>query len=169
MLSTVSPVMVGADAASPQPTTPVSDSRRTSTLSAWRISTPAMWTGFFIGNATAIGSMPVIFMDGFHLPVAMPRPRRRARATVADGRPRLQGWQATKRRIPGTSPGTRVSRDREVARRQLPGRHPRQDERIAGAVGDQRAAPGRHRMGEHILGIRKGAGREDDGVVVGVG
>jgi hypothetical protein len=42
MLSTVSPVIVGADAASPQPTTPVSDSSLTSTLSACLISTPAM-------------------------------------------------------------------------------------------------------------------------------
>ena len=51
MLSTVSPVMVGAEAASPQPTTPLSASTRTSMLSACRISTPAMNTGFFIGKA----------------------------------------------------------------------------------------------------------------------
>src|SRR6266851_1775718 len=62
MLSTVSPVMVGAEAASPQPTTPLSDSMRTSTLSACLISTPAMKTGFFIGKLTAIGSMRLIFM-----------------------------------------------------------------------------------------------------------
>src|SRR6516164_4203495 len=60
MLSTVSPVMVGADAASPQPTTPLSASTRTSTLSACRISTPAMNTGFFIGKLTAIGSTLLI-------------------------------------------------------------------------------------------------------------
>src|SRR3979409_1965167 len=53
MLSTVSPVMVGAEAASPQPMTPLSDSMRTSTLSACRISTPAMNTGFFMGKLTA--------------------------------------------------------------------------------------------------------------------
>src|SRR5215475_4907567 len=63
MLSTVSPVIVGAEAASPQPTTPVSDPTRTSTLSAWRISTPAMNTGFFIGSATAMGSIDAIFME----------------------------------------------------------------------------------------------------------
>src|SRR5262245_50991760 len=61
MLSTVSPVMVGAEAASPQPTTPLSASIRTSTLSACRISTPAMNTGFFIGKLTAIGSTRLIF------------------------------------------------------------------------------------------------------------
>ena len=62
MLSTVSPVMVGAEAASPQPTTPLSASMRTSTLSARLISTPAMKTGFFMGKLTAIGSMRLIFM-----------------------------------------------------------------------------------------------------------
>src|SRR5215831_4470135 len=62
MLSTVSPVMVGAEAASPQPTTPLSASMRTSTLSARLISTPAMKTGFFMGKLTAIGSMCLIFM-----------------------------------------------------------------------------------------------------------
>src|SRR5687768_1803333 len=61
MLSTVSPVMVGADAASPQPTTPFSASIRTSILSACLISTPAMTTGFFMGKLTAIGSMRLIF------------------------------------------------------------------------------------------------------------
>src|SRR5262249_55327941 len=60
MLSTVSPVMVGAEAASPQPTTPLSASIRTSTLSACLISTPAMHTGFFIGKLTAIGSTRLI-------------------------------------------------------------------------------------------------------------
>src|SRR3954467_5973154 len=60
MLSTVSPVMVGAEAASPQPVTPSSASMRTSTLSAVLISTPAMKTGFFIGRLTAIGSTRLI-------------------------------------------------------------------------------------------------------------
>src|SRR5262249_17691840 len=63
MLSTVSPVMVGAEAASPQPITPVSDAIRTSTLSACRISTPAMNTGFFIGSATAMGSIDLTFIS----------------------------------------------------------------------------------------------------------
>src|SRR5919201_2443636 len=62
MLSIVSPVIVGAEAASPQPTTPLSASMRTSTLSARLISTPAMTTGFFIGKLTAIGSTRLIFM-----------------------------------------------------------------------------------------------------------
>ncbi len=61
MLSTVSPVMVGAEAASPQPTTPLSASTRTITLSACLISTPAMKTGFFMGKLTAIGSTRLIF------------------------------------------------------------------------------------------------------------
>src|SRR5215813_6329215 len=62
MLSTVSPVMVGAEAASPQPTAPLSAWTRTSTLSARAISTPAMTTGFFMGKLTAIASMRLIFM-----------------------------------------------------------------------------------------------------------
>src|SRR5215831_3553187 len=62
MLSTVSPVIVGAEAASPQPMMPLSASTRTSTLSARLISTPAMTTGFFMGKLTAIGSMRLIFM-----------------------------------------------------------------------------------------------------------
>ena len=61
MLSTVSPVMVGAAAASPQPTAPLSASMRTRTLSACLISTPAMKTGFFMGKLTAIGSTRLIF------------------------------------------------------------------------------------------------------------
>ena len=61
MPATVSPVMVGAEAASPQPTTPVSDSTRTSTLSARVTVSPAICTGFFIGRLTAIGSMDLIF------------------------------------------------------------------------------------------------------------
>ena len=51
----------GAEAASPQPTMPLSASIRTRTLSACLISTPAMNTGFFIGKLTAIGSMCLIF------------------------------------------------------------------------------------------------------------
>src|SRR5215470_9421135 len=62
MLSTVSPVMVGAEAASPQPTAPLSAWTRTSTLSARAISTPAMTTGFFMGKLTAIASTRLIFM-----------------------------------------------------------------------------------------------------------
>src|SRR6266851_3858027 len=61
MLSTVSPVMVGAEAASPQPMMPLSASTRTSTLSAALISTPAITTGFFIGKLTAIASTRLIF------------------------------------------------------------------------------------------------------------
>ena len=61
MLSTVSPVMVGAEAASPQPTTALSASTRTRMLSACLISTPAMNTGFFMGKLTAIGSTRLIF------------------------------------------------------------------------------------------------------------
>src|SRR5664279_5641617 len=57
MLSSVSPVMIGADAASPQPTRPLSVSIRTSTLSARRTSSPAMMTGLSMGRLTAIGSM----------------------------------------------------------------------------------------------------------------
>src|SRR4051794_30892937 len=60
MLATVSPVMVGADAASPQPIWLPAE-MRTSTLSAARTSSPAMMTGFFIGSRTAIGSIDVIF------------------------------------------------------------------------------------------------------------
>ncbi len=61
MLATVSPVMVGADAASPQPTTPSSDSMRTRTLSARATVSPAICTGFFIGRLTAMGSIALIF------------------------------------------------------------------------------------------------------------
>ena len=56
MLSTVSPVMCGAEAASPQPTAPSTVSTRTSRLSAERISTPAIFIGLAIGSATAIAS-----------------------------------------------------------------------------------------------------------------
>ena len=57
MLSTVSPVIECAEAASPQPTWPPSSSTRTSTLSAALISTPAIFIGLVIGRLTAIGSM----------------------------------------------------------------------------------------------------------------
>ena len=58
----VSPVMTGAEAASPQPTTPSSDSTRKSTLSARAIVSPDICTGFFIGRLTAMGSIDLIFM-----------------------------------------------------------------------------------------------------------
>ncbi len=60
MLSSVSPVITGADAASPQPTSPLSASIRTSTLSARRTSSPAMMTGLIIGRLTAIGSIDLM-------------------------------------------------------------------------------------------------------------
>src|SRR4051812_11180035 len=60
MLASVSPVITGADAASPQPTLPSLASIRTSMFSAARISSPAMMTGFFIGRRTAIGSIDLI-------------------------------------------------------------------------------------------------------------
>src|SRR5437762_1297001 len=60
-LSSVSPVITGADAASPQPTAPSSASIRTSTLSARRTSPPAMMTGLSIGRLTAMGSMDFMF------------------------------------------------------------------------------------------------------------
>src|SRR5579862_6946084 len=67
MLATVSPVMVGADAASPQPTVPSSASMRTRILSARLTVSPAIFTGFFIGRLTAMGSivlMRTLFLDG---------------------------------------------------------------------------------------------------------
>ena len=66
MLATVSPVMVGAEAASPQPTAPSSASMRTRILSARVTVSPAILTGFFIGKLTAMGSMALIrtlFLD----------------------------------------------------------------------------------------------------------
>ncbi len=60
MLASVSPVITGAEAASPQPIRPPSSSIRTSTFSAARTSSPAMMTGFFIGSRTAIGSIDLI-------------------------------------------------------------------------------------------------------------
>ena len=65
MLAVVSPVMVGAEAASPQPTSPSSASRRTSTLSARLTSSPAMMTGLIMGRLTAIGSILLMFTAGF--------------------------------------------------------------------------------------------------------
>src|ERR1700730_13717393 len=64
MLAVVSPVMVGAEAASPQPTSPLSACRRTSTLSARLTSSPAMMTGLIIGRLTAMGSIFVMFTAG---------------------------------------------------------------------------------------------------------
>src|ERR1700690_1094757 len=49
--------MIGAEAASPQPTRPLSASTRTNTLSARRTTSPAMMTGLSMGRLTAIGSM----------------------------------------------------------------------------------------------------------------
>src|SRR4249919_1682569 len=60
MLSSVSPVITGAEAASPHPTTSLSASIRTNTLSACRTSSPAMTTGLSIGRLTAIGSIVLI-------------------------------------------------------------------------------------------------------------
>src|SRR5581483_942251 len=82
MLSSVSPVMTGADAASPQPTSPVSLSMRTSTLSARRTSSPAMMTGLRIGRLIAIGSTVLIctpIIPAF-LPTRPPSSRWRARS-----------------------------------------------------------------------------------------
>ena len=61
MPAMVSPVMVGAAAASPQPTAPDSDSMRTKTFSACATVSPAICTGFFIGRRTAMGSIVLIF------------------------------------------------------------------------------------------------------------
>src|SRR5215471_8893797 len=85
MLSTVSPVMVGAEAASPQPTTPLSASIRTITLSARLISTPAMMTGFFMGKLTAIGSTRLIFMVFLSLSALRARPARPEVAGMDEG------------------------------------------------------------------------------------
>ncbi len=52
----MSPVMVGAEAASPQPTMPPAASMRTSTFSATSIVTPAIFIGFLSGSATGIAS-----------------------------------------------------------------------------------------------------------------
>ena len=48
--------MVGAEAASPQPTVPSAASMRTSRFSACVMATPAIFTGFFSGSATGIAS-----------------------------------------------------------------------------------------------------------------
>src|SRR5471032_2415808 len=61
MLSSVSPVITGAEAASPHPTRASSVSIRTRTLSARRTSSPAMMTGLSIGRLTAIASIDFIF------------------------------------------------------------------------------------------------------------
>src|SRR4051812_49202404 len=60
MLSMVSPVIAGAEAASPQPTWPVLVSNLTSTLSALSMSTPAIFIGFAIGSRTAMASTRLI-------------------------------------------------------------------------------------------------------------
>ena len=74
MLATVSPVMVGAEAASPQPTTPSSDSMRSSTLSARATVSAAICTGFFIGRLTAMGSIDLILtrITPFHSALRRP-------------------------------------------------------------------------------------------------
>src|SRR5262249_9560576 len=77
MPAMVSPVMVGADAASPQPTAPASDSIRTKTFSACATVSPAICTGFFIGRLTAMASIVEIFIFTVYLPAAIwaaPRP-----------------------------------------------------------------------------------------------
>ena len=55
MLATVSPVMVGAAPAPPQPTMPSSVSSRTSTFSALFTSSNDILSGFTIGRLTAMG------------------------------------------------------------------------------------------------------------------
>jgi len=62
MLATVSPVMVGAAAAPPQPTTPSPVSSRTSTFSALLTSSNDILSGFTIGRLTAMGSRRLIFI-----------------------------------------------------------------------------------------------------------
>ena len=59
MLSTVSPVIECADAASPQPTWPPASSTRTSTLSAALISTPAIFIGFAIGESLGASALRI--------------------------------------------------------------------------------------------------------------
>src|SRR5689334_6435200 len=49
--------MVGADGASPQPTTPLAASTRTSRFSALSMVMPAIFIGLRSGSATAIASM----------------------------------------------------------------------------------------------------------------
>ena len=77
MLATVSPVIVGADAASPQPTTPSSASMRTNILSARVTVSPDICTGFFIGRLTAMGSIDLIRKRS-----SLPRNFYRPRASV---------------------------------------------------------------------------------------
>src|SRR5665647_2960598 len=62
MPSMVSPVMVGAEAASPQPTTPSSVSSRTSALLALRTSSNDILTGLIIGSLTEMGSIYLILI-----------------------------------------------------------------------------------------------------------
>src|SRR6185503_20723996 len=63
MLATVSPVIVGAAPAPPQPTTPSSVSTRASTFSALVTSSNAILRGFTMGRLTARASMRLIFMS----------------------------------------------------------------------------------------------------------
>ena len=59
-----SPVMVGADAASPHPTSPFSASMRTIRFSACSIRTPAISIGLTSGNATGIASTRLTIRGG---------------------------------------------------------------------------------------------------------
>ena len=56
-----SPVIVGAEADSPQPTLPSSASMRTSKFSASAITTPAIFIGRSIGSRTGMASTRAIF------------------------------------------------------------------------------------------------------------
>jgi hypothetical protein len=60
----VSPVIVGAEAASPQPTSPPAASMRTSTLSAVAMVTPAIFIGFLSGSATGMASTRLMSNGG---------------------------------------------------------------------------------------------------------
>ena len=53
----MSPVMVGADGASPQPTWPSCNSTRTIRFSAFVIVTPAIFIGALSGKATGMASI----------------------------------------------------------------------------------------------------------------
>src|SRR5690349_1038973 len=64
MPDTRSPVMSGADDASPQPTSPLAPSMRTIRFCARSIRSPAMTTTFFSGNATGIASTRAISSAG---------------------------------------------------------------------------------------------------------
>src|SRR5690349_24150495 len=86
MLAIVSPVMVGAAAASPQPTAPASDSMRTKTFSACATVSPAICTGFVMGRRTAMASIVLIFTVFARVERAVPRGTgRRKQGIVAAG------------------------------------------------------------------------------------